>query len=146
MTNFIITYVNLSPKIGKVFVDLENLENKQQLTDSLIKLKKIKSEQQISVNLKDEDTLILCFVDCNDDFFIYSQKFAKKSKSNKVKYKTYFILNDKNCKIEGDSVKSKFYFLDGKLPLKYNKLVYPYSLKVNKGKILSSKFNFSEDE
>lgn len=140
--NFVVSYINLSPKINKVFGDLENLEYNQQLTDSLIRLKEIKDGNTISINLKKADTLILCFVDCNDDFFNYSQKLSNKEGIKMKDYKKYIILNKKNCNVEYE----KTYLLDGDLPLKYKKIVYPYSLKICKGEILSSKFNFLGNE
>lgn len=137
--NFMISFKNLSPKINKVFLDLENLENNQELTDSVIRLKGI-NNQLVLVDFNQNDTLTLSFVDCKDEFLYCNREIKSKIQKN-----SYVILNNEDCNFKKDLICS-IYILEGNLPLKYNKLVYPYTIKVSKGKVLSSKFNFLDDE
>ncbi len=136
---FVLTFINFSPKINKIFNDLENLENKQELTDSIILLKEIPSMRLYKINLNRSDTIKLCFIDCKNQ--LYKQNKNIDFTNNKFGVK-YIFIEKNNCKI----VKNQYYILEGKLPFKFKKLLYPYTVTIQKGMILNSIININEYE
>jgi hypothetical protein len=136
---FILTFISFSPKINKIFNELENLENKQELTDSIILLKEIPSMRLYKVNLNSSDTIKLCFIDCKNQLYKENNNIDFTNNTFGLKY---IFTNNNNCKI----IKNQYYILEGNLPFKFKKILFPYTVTIHKGLILKSIININENE
>jgi len=132
VASFLLFYKNFSPKIDSIFENLNNLEFKQELTDTIFQLKKTENNEIYLLNLNIRDTVEIHFLNC--DF---------KSFSESTKFKKYIIMKDNTCK----KAPSDSYILNNNgIPLKYNKIIFPYSLRIYNGKIIKTSFEYFENE
>lgn len=128
--NFICSFLILSPSISRIFDKLDDLENNQELIDSTLNLRQMSSNDSVlSINLNSADTLIFHFVDSKTDYEYNGKK------------NNFFIASEhfKNA--------DKIFYLDkDSVPLKYKIISNPYSIKVFKGKVIKSSFNYFNNE
>lgn len=117
----------LNPKITNIISNLNNISANQLITDTVFEFTDNKGFSK-KINFNKEDTLILHFIDYQ---YLDSLAIYKKNKNDLI-----FIIDTLLINKENPNYDKVFFFKQKQLPLKFKKLQYPYSLKIQNKKIV----------
>ena len=141
--NMISGFFKMKPHLDNLFNNGENLENYQQLTDSIFVFKSINNDVvKFNINKK----LIIHFWSLNNGICLDElpdiEKYIQQNSSTAMN--TVIVADDSIFRIKNFILKNKikfpiYHFDTIDLPLKYRNIIYPYTIIVD-GDSLSKSF------